>query len=541
MEDLDGLIMDTLKKLDCSFCSDIDALGLMGQQDIVEAIVKLLWACKPENKERIQSASLPHAMTIKYKAATTIANAIKELGVREEVGYQTLLYPNIYEIRQIFISLIEKLPKQAIQADEHKSPLEQLKSRIGVQIQEDIKRPRYPCYCRFLTRASQPNKWNLKAHHSEMFNFSTANSSDFRRRICSALEGSPANLDFSLDQLTFKQQMSGGVPKRSKPPTMPKPCLPPKPKPRTVKTDEEKTPEDENNIIAETNLQQLRKKDHELRLELEAHGEQLGGIHSQLHSMEADLELRQLEWKTKDEKLLQIIRDPETQFPHLQSFIDNAPDRRQLLENTLADWKTERLPELERLRQAAGLHLTQSQREEAQKMSEKLKRAISNQTHALHKLQKQANKVVETDMDNSERTKFLARIMYLVKSVNAQKEEIERSFLASTSLEKEHNQLSGNLSRTFMAVNTWLNANADSDPIVRKAHSSLVRMHEQCDSICQLINSMFILNQQADEFQDMIELLLQQQTDNALDQILEDLSRVREENNEIKQRLEASR
>lgn len=29
-------------------------------------------------------------------------------------------------------------------------------------------------------------------------------------------------------------------------------------------------------------------------------------------------------------------------------------------------------------------------------------------------------------MDNAERTKFLARIMYLVKSVNAQKEEIVR-------------------------------------------------------------------------------------------------------------------
>lgn len=44
----------------------------------------------------------------------------QDLGIREEVGYQTLLYPNVYEIRQIMISLIEKLPKQAIQADEHK-------------------------------------------------------------------------------------------------------------------------------------------------------------------------------------------------------------------------------------------------------------------------------------------------------------------------------------------------------------------------------------------------------------------------------------
>jgi hypothetical protein len=44
------------------------------------------------------------------------------------------------------------------------------------------------------------------------------------------------------------------------------------------------------------------------------------------------------------------------------------------------------LPELERLRQASGLHLSQSQQEEARKRSDKLKLAIANQTHALHKL-----------------------------------------------------------------------------------------------------------------------------------------------------------
>jgi ribose 1,5-bisphosphokinase PhnN len=63
-------------------------------------------------------------------------------------------------------------------------------------------------------------------------------------------------------------------------------------------------------------------------------------------------------------------------------------------------------------------------------------------------------------------------------------------------------------------------------------------MHEQCDSIRQLLHSIFVTNQAADEFQDGIELLLQQQADNVLEQILEDLIRVREENDEIRARLE---
>lgn len=47
-------------------------------------------------------------------------------------------------------------------------------------------------------------------HHSELFNFTTANTSaDFRSRICAALEDHSTNLDFPVDQLTFKQQMAG--------------------------------------------------------------------------------------------------------------------------------------------------------------------------------------------------------------------------------------------------------------------------------------------------------------------------------------------
>jgi hypothetical protein len=149
----------------------------LGLNDIVEATIRLLWACNPENKTRIPSHKLPQAMTTKYKTATNVANAIKELGIREDVGYQTLLYPNIYEIRQIFISLIEKLPKQAVITDVYKckfclifgrflsqclAPLDQLKQQIGNQIQADLKAPRYPCYCRYLTRASDKN-WHLKA------------------------------------------------------------------------------------------------------------------------------------------------------------------------------------------------------------------------------------------------------------------------------------------------------------------------------------------------------------------------------------------
>lgn len=50
-----------------SFCNETEALSLMGLDDIIEAIVKLLWACNSENQTRIPSYTLPHVMTAKYK------------------------------------------------------------------------------------------------------------------------------------------------------------------------------------------------------------------------------------------------------------------------------------------------------------------------------------------------------------------------------------------------------------------------------------------------------------------------------------------
>jgi hypothetical protein len=67
-----------LKKFS-SFCVDSipESLLFLSQDDIVESIIKCLWACDPENKELIPSYKLPTHMTNKYKVATTIANAIK--------------------------------------------------------------------------------------------------------------------------------------------------------------------------------------------------------------------------------------------------------------------------------------------------------------------------------------------------------------------------------------------------------------------------------------------------------------------------------
>lgn len=54
---------------------------------------------------------LPQSMSLRLKTATNVADHIKELGYRNDMGYQTILYCNEHEIRKLFIFLIEKLPR----------------------------------------------------------------------------------------------------------------------------------------------------------------------------------------------------------------------------------------------------------------------------------------------------------------------------------------------------------------------------------------------------------------------------------------------
>jgi hypothetical protein len=65
---------------------------------------------------------------------------------------------------------------------------------------------------------------------------------------------------------------------------------------------------------------------------------------------------------------------------------------------------------------------------------------------------------------------FTKRIMEMVASVRKQQEEIARVLHASRGLQKEIAQLTGNLDRTFTAVEERLYRDAQKDAVLHKAY-----------------------------------------------------------------------
>lgn len=86
----------------------------LSREDVLEGIIKLLWSIDSKYEDEFKSWKVPGTAAKKYQTATSIANAINSLGIREKFGYQSILYPNVYDVRKIFISLIDKLPEEKV-------------------------------------------------------------------------------------------------------------------------------------------------------------------------------------------------------------------------------------------------------------------------------------------------------------------------------------------------------------------------------------------------------------------------------------------
>lgn len=76
---------------------------------IVPAISTCLEAILPHSSF---PKKLPPTMSLKLKITSNLADQIKDLGFRDDIGYQTILYCNEVEIRRVLMFLIERLPRE---------------------------------------------------------------------------------------------------------------------------------------------------------------------------------------------------------------------------------------------------------------------------------------------------------------------------------------------------------------------------------------------------------------------------------------------
>lgn len=121
----------------------MQSLNQFTPEIVTDCIVTCLECIVPDVKI---THKLPPSMSLRLKIATNLAEQIKKLGYRGDMGYQTILYCNEVDIRRVFMFLIERLPKETskVVTNENIGYVPRLVKKIEKNLQIALEKPWVP-------------------------------------------------------------------------------------------------------------------------------------------------------------------------------------------------------------------------------------------------------------------------------------------------------------------------------------------------------------------------------------------------------------
>jgi coiled-coil domain-containing protein 22 len=142
MEEVDAIILQSLREIGCDIDDEVKLKNL-SPEEVYKCIFKL---CKNIKNEVDVSSHLPAQMAQRFSAASQLVDVCKSLGFNGDLGYQTILYSNIGELRRILMWLIEHLPKSEDRTDSYHQTREvsrakAVENEIARKISMDLKKP----------------------------------------------------------------------------------------------------------------------------------------------------------------------------------------------------------------------------------------------------------------------------------------------------------------------------------------------------------------------------------------------------------------
>lgn len=141
MDEVDAIILQSLREIGCDI-EDGAKLKSLTSEDIFKCLRNL---CKCIQPDIDIPSHLPAQMAQRFSAASQLVDCCKSIGFNGDLGYQTILYSNIIELRRIFMWLIEHLPKAEdkgdFQSSRDVSKSKSLENAIAKKLTVDMKKP----------------------------------------------------------------------------------------------------------------------------------------------------------------------------------------------------------------------------------------------------------------------------------------------------------------------------------------------------------------------------------------------------------------
>ncbi|KAL3212082.1 hypothetical protein MRX96_008328 [Rhipicephalus microplus] len=550
---VDQIIIHALRQIGCDFDEDVVSLKQFTTELTVEAVVRCLRLISPEKELPLHIST---NMVERYNLGMTLANACIELGFKGDLGYQTFLYSNEAEMRRIFMFLFEKLPKESEKvADQQLGTAALISRSISEQIARQLKAPWLPNYCKKSGVRWKGGHW-WKEDYSDSSTLRTCKLTlpgerhgglteplwkqalDTRMLAASVFEVNAASTAASQDQEAELHQaglLSKGSQqehRQRKKERIQK---------RVADAFQQSLLSEQESKFTRTEKLQFT-KDEEPR---QASGSQL---ELQKQSSEEETEAKIKQMQSQLESICEVISQLEGQEKEVSAALQQISGdiekkevskakidaAAQKLVSLSTQWEKHRAPLIEEYRQlkeqcSKRLNETQQKLEEIKAMKDKM-REISEQARTKEEMHKQLVAEYEKLPKDVNRSSYTKRITEIVGNIKKQKEEIAKVLLDTRSLQKEINQLTGKLDRTFTVTDELIFKDAKKDEAVRRAYKYLASVHENSNQLLQAVEETGSITREMRDLEDQIEQESQKKVTANLERITADYKQMKQEN-----------
>ncbi|RWS23064.1 coiled-coil domain-containing protein 10-like protein, partial [Leptotrombidium deliense] len=449
-----------------------------------------------DQSDRLQEVKYSSNMNMaaKYKLANILTSLCKEMGYKADLGYQTFLYGSDVELRRLLLFLIEKLPKDEIQvspvADGQETVLQRIK-RISPNVVwlppmiDEHSHNEYFCHIKQLNNILNakslvgnkvaPNK----RHYYD--NFARIPFND----IASIVEWNSHQLHVYLPVSKSKQQYLQKINETTKT------------NDETVSSVVKNESISEMDIHKHEDVNVVESEDIELQKEkvIEMLEEELDQICKELmeinkeSSHQKQLILKAAEIVELETKKLVEMKASDKNIDELKKDIEN---KRNEIEMLTDQWSVTSNKLLEKIRDIKRENqIKSSESDELNKELKELRKSVNQKSKEI-KLKEQAIEELKEKLSTPlppNRSSYTRRIMEIVNNVKKQNEETKKVLFETRQLQKEINNLSGKVQRSFTITDETIFKDAKSSEWNRKCYKLLATMHENYDQLLEGVNA----------------------------------------------------
>ncbi|XP_051169001.1 coiled-coil domain-containing protein 22 [Leptopilina boulardi] len=569
MEEVDNIIIHSLRQIGCDIEESITNLGSFNTELIVEATVRCLDIIRPGLG---LSAVLPMNMAARFRLGASLAQACSEIGYRGDIGYQTFLYSSEADLRRVLMFLIERLPKESDNTvNEPTSKIALLEKSLAATISQDFQSSWISDLSqereRFTGRTKAPFRTvpidvdskekgeeyrDYYIHYQKSVPEQMPSPFSLLPSVLSHNAKStnilPTNIIERLDWLNSQQEEKSSSSNFGSIHALNRFASSEKtesPQIETQQIEEQKASSvaiskkpsiDKLDNSGQDTIKRLTLECESLRNEIEdiqVESKKLSGkfAHVTIVEQSEEKELTALEKQRKIKaKTYDLLENGDENIQKLKEAIEANSNK---LIGLVSQWEKHRLPLIQKYREEMEKHSSKasaSQRklDELKGLKEKEKELTEE---SRNKDQQYSQLIADVQKLPKEvnRSAYTQRILEIINNVRKQKDEIDKVLADTRSIQKEINTLTGRLERSFTIVDELIFRDARTNEASRKAYKLLATLHSDCSELVNLVEE---TGASVREIRDLEEQIDSESTKNVganLERITADLMQMKQE------------